>query len=163
MSKHKQFSRYKETEENQDESYVDLNSNRRSNNAMQVQDIINDEQDVVSQKTNKYQQRKSNLVSEESPLPKNYDKIKKVETSAKREVQRSRELKFEDLSQSKRATSRNAMAQNDNLMDFTDSQKGTDRIFTTSINLMENDLLSRSRQSQHKHDFPNSKTQDYQR
>ena len=155
MAKHKKFTRYNENEEHQDDSLMELQSNRKSNNQMEVVDIVDDEKDVISQnENNKESVQKQDISKHESPIPENCDKIRKVEMIDTKEEQTSRELKFEDLSQSKKQNSRIQNEQNNSFVEPSDSKKATERIFTTSINLMENDLLPDERELQ------NSKTHD---
>lgn len=156
IKKHKKVTRYHDSIDNDEESFMDLQSNRKSNAELQVDDIFDDERDLGDHRTYQNGNHNQKIECRESPAPETFDRIKKVEMSDIKEVvDYSRELKFEDLTSSiKKSAKRLAKEQSAE----PSASKGSEhKIFTTSINLMDFDALSAEKLQE---EYKNSKTQD---
>lgn len=156
MAKHKKIKRYHDSEVNEEESYMELQSNRRSNTGLHVVDIVDDEKDVLEQNTYQASKRKYELDFHTSPAPETFDRIRKVENSNNKEILRSRELKFEDLASSIKKPSKPKIKEES--AKPSEMKLSNDKIFTTSIDLMEFDLLSAEKQIEIDHQ--NNRTHD---
>jgi len=130
MKKHKQFTRYHDTEENEDDSRIDLQSNRRSGAGMQMVDIHN---------TYQSPRQANHFEYEEEAAPETFDKIRKVEMKEIKKVVESQELKVEDLTNSVEKSIKESTIEKSVV---SRSRLENDNIFTTSINLLGEELLS---------------------
>ena len=152
MSKHKKFTRY--IDENEADSMLDINSHRKSNEELHVIDVF-DDKDIIEQSTNQKSKKIDNKFLEKTPISDNFDRIKKVEIT---DSKKSKELKYEDLCKSKKSYKNYENQSNNSNLKSSICQKSIDRIFTTSINLMDYDQMSPQKLADN--ELINWKTQD---
>ena len=157
MAKRKKFTRYIDVNEDEDEddSMLDINSHRRSNNELHVSDVFDDDRDILEKCVNLKSINKDKSYLEKTPSIENYDKIKKVEIT---DSKKSKDLRMEDLTKSKKSIKNYEKQSNSSYIKNSNCQKSIDKIFTTSINLMDYDQMSPQKIDDS--DCKNSKTQD---
>ena len=132
MAKRKKFTRYIDVNEDEDEddSMLDINSHRRSNNELHVSDVFDDDRDILEKCVNLKSINKDKSYLEKTPSIENYDKIKKVEIT---DSKKSKDLRMEDLTKSKKSIKNYEKQSNSSYIKNSNCQKSIDKIFTTSI------------------------------
>lgn len=133
MAKHKKIKRYHDSIDNDDESFMDIQSNRKNDSELQIVDLYDDgDKSHKDQRTYDRPKDKRFEYSQKTPLEK-FDKIRKTDPYTV------------DLPKSI----------NNDSAEPSGSKASAQKIFTTSINLMDFDTFSGE-----KEEFKESKTHD---
>ena len=142
----KQNSRYDNNRyTDKEDSYIDIKNNQETEKIEEIEEKedLNDESEQKSY-------RQSQFTDEYD------DRIKKVEISDIKKVNHSRELLFEDLANS--SHNHTMRSSQKSIMQRSSFKKSNDKVLTTSINLMDEDLLENEDLQEQLID--NSRTQD---
>lgn len=136
-----------------DESYIDVqNDTNPDGTLLEVVDILDDSKDVI----NSFKRSTKQEARIQSPLDDIYDhRIKKVVERPRNLVRKSKGLTYEDLADDQ---SQNASRMSEKQYSSHHSiKKSNEKVYTTSINLLDNDLIS---EKDVHYEIVNSKTED---
>ncbi|CAI2381902.1 unnamed protein product [Moneuplotes crassus] len=140
LKKHKKVIRYQESEFNEEqESLMDIQSNRKSTNNLQVTDICDDEKDFEQQKTYEKPLSRENFDGVLQP-PQEFDKIRKASTHHIREVPNKEEMKVAELKTFQNQSRCPEIAAN-HVKEFSEG-RASNKILTASINLLDKEIFS---------------------
>jgi len=154
LKKHKKVIRYQDSEFNDEESLMEMQSNRNNNSHFQLVDTDEGEDEING---NTYQKplSRENLNHMHSPDHETFHRFKKAENYHLRKISGQGELKMEELASMKKVQQFSRIERLEDSSEVKNSENN--KIFTTSINLLDIDLVSAEKQRETQNI---SKTQD---